>query len=263
MINFEAQTPPQNERQIAGISHLFVLIPYLGFLAPYIIWAKYKNSSEYIAFQSLQALVYQLIALIVWLIGVVLYYALPIFGIWLIAPTINLLVRFTIAAYGIFGAVMAFQGKPFRYWFIGDRIERQLSTISNRQWLVQFQELQKRPAFPIIIGFGVTCVHLFITPFFLGSSFASVKHILGLILVAPGFIPVFISESFISSITKFIDPSILEILFLQCFSSFIYGSLAGALASRKIILQVIAVILLFLMILFGCFLVIMAGQSFA
>lgn len=266
MTSFDLLILTRKERLIAGVSHLFILIPFLGFLVPCIIWINNEDSSEYIAFQSLQALIYQVIALLIWLIGVVLFDALRNTQIWFVVLTIliiNWVSRFMLVVYGTTGAVMAFLGTSFHYWFIGDKIEHQLSTTSNRQSLANFWKIKKRPTFPILVGLGISLIHFLITPFLFSASFASVKYISGVMLSTPGLMLSFIFESFFPSASKFIDSSFLEVIDLQCFSSFIYGSMAGTLVSRKTILQVVVIILTVLMILFGCFFLIMAGQAFA
>ncbi|MCC6581829.1 MAG: DUF4870 domain-containing protein [Phycisphaeraceae bacterium] len=251
MTYFDLLTLTRKERLIAGASHLFVVIPFLGFLAPIIIWTNNEDRSEYIAFQSLQALVYQVMTLVIWLIGIVLYDKLWNTKIWFVVLIINWIARFMLVVYGTTGAVMAFQGAAFRYWFIGDKIEYQLSTSSNRQWLANFWKIKKRPIFPILVGLGISLLHFAITPYLFSSSFASVKYISGLILSTPSLILSFVFEPVINNI------------FLQYFSSFVYGSIAGILVSRKIVLQVAVIILMFSMIIFGFFFLIMAGQAFA
>lgn len=259
MTNLASVIPTQKERLIAGVSHLFVLIPFLGFLAPRIIWATQKDKSQYVAFQSFQAFIYQVITLVVWLIGMILFFALPIFGIWLVAPTINLIVYFIFAAYGIFGAIMAFQGKPFRYLIISDRVEHSLSTFTDKQWRIQFREVQKHPFFPFAVGFGIVCIHFAITNLLKNINFASFGYVILLMLISPSYITL-ILEFALPSISEFINSSTeLPILI----SSLFYGIVGGFLASRNVYLQSMGVIFIFLLILSGCFLLMLAGQFFA
>jgi uncharacterized Tic20 family protein len=60
---------PQDERQWAMISHLSVLLNLvtgiLGPVVPLILYLSYKDRSRYVAYQSLQALIFQL----VWWVG--------------------------------------------------------------------------------------------------------------------------------------------------------------------------------------------------
>ena len=55
---------------------------------------------------------------------------------------------------------------------------------------------------PTLVGLGVSFIHFITTPFLLASSFASIRHILGLILAAPGFILSFIFDSFFQSVSS-------------------------------------------------------------
>lgn len=251
MITFDILTLSRKERFIAGVSHLFVLIPFLGFLVPSIIWVNNEDRSEYIAFQSLQSLVYQVVVLVIWLIGSVIYNMFWNNAIWFVVLIINWITRFILTVYGITGAIMVFQGASFRYWFIGNKIKDQLSTTSNRQWLANFWRIIKQPIFPVLVGLGISLTHFFITPFLFGPSFGDIKYISGLLLSTPGLM--------LSFVFDFTTNNIL----LRCFSSFVYGSIAGIFVSRKIVLQGIAVILISLMFLFGGFLLILAAQAFA
>ena len=139
MTNQDTLTPTQNERLLAALSHLFILIPHFGFVAPTIIWItqiKQKDKSQYIAFQSFQALTYQLFVFAVWLIGnACSISSVFIFNTYLLFPImgINLIGKYFFIAYGIFGAIMTFQGKSFHYWIIGNQVERHMSTIMNQQ----------------------------------------------------------------------------------------------------------------------------------
>ena len=145
------QMSPQDERVMAGISHISALIPMMGLFAPIIIWVTQKDKSEYVAFQSLQALAYQLSMILAYFIGWGCY-MFSFFGIFtaipfmppegstspgsplvmipMILPFIVMggifLCGFLLIVYGIIGAVQTFQGKPFRYLLIGKWVERYL-----------------------------------------------------------------------------------------------------------------------------------------
>ena len=146
MTNMDSLTPSQDERVMAALSHVAALLPLMGVIAPIVIWVTQKEKSKYVAFQSLQALAYQLTMILAWFVGMGCY-MLSFFGTFLTLPfsdsstsaspffalgvIIPLLVfgaifigGFFFVIYGIVGAVMAFQGKPFRYAIIGNRLER-------------------------------------------------------------------------------------------------------------------------------------------
>jgi len=132
--NTQAVQPPltpQEERTWAMLAHLSILInlvtAILGVLAVLIIYLVYRDRSKYVAYQSLQALVWQLIGWvlastvvgIVWVVTGVL--SAVIVGICLIPFAILLsLVPIAALIYGVIGAVDCNQGRDFKYWLIGD-----------------------------------------------------------------------------------------------------------------------------------------------
>lgn len=261
MANLVTLAPTRKERFLAGISHLFVLIPFLGFIAPRIIYTTQKDKSEYIAFQSHQAFIYQLITLLVWLVGMALVYVLPIFWIWffLVMSGINLIARSTFVAYGIFGAVMAFQGKSFRYLIVSDKLESFWSIFMDKQWRARFMDIQKCPTFPFAVGFVVACVHNLVTHLLKDSYFPNFGAIVMMMLSSPGY-ALLLSDFPSLSTAKFIN-SFTELPFIV--SSVCFGIVGGFLASRNIYLQSLGFILVFLLILSGCALVMLAGLVFA
>ena len=148
MTNINSLTPTQDERVMAALSHASALLPMMGVIAPIIIWVTQKEKSKYVAFQSLQALAYQLSMILAWFVGMGCY-MLSFFGTFFSIPfssssgssesanplfmlmfAIPFLVMgvvfiggFLFVIYGVIGAVMTFQGKPFRYVVIGKRVE--------------------------------------------------------------------------------------------------------------------------------------------
>jgi len=133
-----APLAPNEERQWAMIAHLSVLLNlvtgFLGVLAPLLIYMLYKDRSRYVAYQSLQALVMQL----VWWVGggiiVGVAWALTgalsavVVGIICI-PFACLLSALPLVAliYGIIGGVQTSQGQDFKYWLIGDWLRSTLT----------------------------------------------------------------------------------------------------------------------------------------
>jgi uncharacterized Tic20 family protein len=130
------QTPPaplslEEERQWAMIAHLGVLVNlvsgFLGPLVPLAIYMIYKDRSRYVAYQSLQALIFQLIwwvgggiiAGVVWAITGVLSTVLigllciPFACVFSAMPLVAL-------GYGIYGGIQTSQGQDFKYWLVGD-----------------------------------------------------------------------------------------------------------------------------------------------
>jgi uncharacterized Tic20 family protein len=133
---------------MAALSHASALLPMMGVIAPIVIWVTQKEKSKYVAFQSLQALAYQLSMILAWFVGMGCYMlsffgtffsipfssssgssesASPIFMLMFAIPFLVVGVMFIggfiFVVYGIVGAIMVFQGKPFYYLIIGKRVE--------------------------------------------------------------------------------------------------------------------------------------------
>jgi uncharacterized Tic20 family protein len=156
MTDLQPPTPTPDERVLAALSHVSVLLPLVGVIAPIVIWVTQREKSKYVAFQSLQAMVYQLTIIVGWILswGCYMCSFLGIFaGMFLGAATettgsgetiaiissllpllvigVIMLLGFILMIYGVVGAVMAFQGKPFRYIIIGERVERFMQSGQN------------------------------------------------------------------------------------------------------------------------------------
>jgi hypothetical protein len=127
--------PPSNEHNWAMIAHLSILLNlFTGFLGPIlalIIYLVYRDRSRYIAYQSLQSTIFQLI---VW-VGV----GLVIGAMWLVTAALSIVligllcIPFTLLGtifllfvpiaslvYGVYAAVKCSHGEDFRYWLVGD-----------------------------------------------------------------------------------------------------------------------------------------------
>ncbi len=126
-----APVTEDEERTWAMLAHLSVLLnlftAILGPVAALIIYLMYKDRSRYIAYQSLQSLVMQLIlwigggilAAIVWAITVPLMVVLVGFCLLPVAILVSLL-PLAALVYGVIGAVQTNNHEDFRYWLIGD-----------------------------------------------------------------------------------------------------------------------------------------------
>lgn len=140
--------PPQfvdkNENILVALAHATALIPMMGVIAPIVIWTTHKDKSEHVAFQALQAIVYQFIMIIANFAGMLCYMlsipAMLIFmRLWnntisevgVFFPMIILAAIFfgggLFILYGLFAAVMTFMGKDFRYILIGNWLKKYLS----------------------------------------------------------------------------------------------------------------------------------------
>jgi uncharacterized Tic20 family protein len=135
----------QDERTIAALAHISVLLPLVGVIAPIIIWVTQKERSRFVAFQSLQAIAYQLVMVLVWFLGIGCYigsFFLTFVPFMVVggpassnSPPLFFFIPFAIffamlalmglmVIYGIVAAVLTFQGNDFRYLLIGRWIER-------------------------------------------------------------------------------------------------------------------------------------------
>lgn len=136
--------PSQDERVMAALSHITILIPTIGVIAPIVIWVTQKDKSRYVAFQALQAAAFQLLIVLLWFVGMACYMGSfflmvggttltrgggpgPV-GIMMFIPFLfligMLLIMLLFIILGVVAAVMTFQGKDFRYPIIGDWIAR-------------------------------------------------------------------------------------------------------------------------------------------
>lgn len=138
--------PTQDERIMAALSHGAILLPFTGAIVPIVVWITQKDKSPYIAFQSLQALVYHGILILGWFIGMACYIASFItpflgmavagsggddaFGLFPLIPFgvfgLILCSGAVFLAYGLIAAILCLQGKDFRYLLIGDVLSRRL-----------------------------------------------------------------------------------------------------------------------------------------
>jgi uncharacterized Tic20 family protein len=142
----ESVSPTQNDKIMAALAHVSAILPFMGVIAPIVIWTTQKDKSEFVAFQALQAIAYQLLMILAWFVGMGCY-MLSIFSTFLTIPfaggeadptvapllMVGFFVPFIIFGvmflggaifiiYGIIGAVAIFQGKEFRYLIIGKRL---------------------------------------------------------------------------------------------------------------------------------------------
>jgi uncharacterized Tic20 family protein len=128
---------PSDEHTWAMLAHLSVLLNlvtgFLGVVAALAIYFVYKDRSHYVAYQSMQAFIFQLI----WWIGggIITGIAWVITGalstiliglIFIPAACLVSLIPLAALMYGIVGAVECNNGKDFRYWLIGDWVRGEL-----------------------------------------------------------------------------------------------------------------------------------------
>jgi uncharacterized protein len=127
-----APLSPADERIWAMLAHLSVLLNlvtgFFGPIAALVIYLVYRERSRYVAFHSMQSLIFQLVvwvgggllAGIAWTISGALT---AVMGLGcLLMPLALLLSLLPLIApiYGIIGAVQTNQGQDFRYWLVAD-----------------------------------------------------------------------------------------------------------------------------------------------
>lgn len=142
----ESPTLSQEVRLLAAISHAAVLFTNIGFVVPVGIYLTQKKKSSYLVFQVLQALIWQIVMFVFsmlassCMVGSILIPVLlttasqnekliglsggGIFIAIMISVFVMTIGNLGFIVYGIIGAVMTYQGKDFRYVFIGNRIEK-------------------------------------------------------------------------------------------------------------------------------------------
>ena len=147
----EKGTLRQDERVLAALAHGSILLGVLtngigGIGTALVIWLTQKERSAYATYQSLQALVYQVVAFIVaflaWAFWGVLWMLMllpPIFanpqayekappaGLWvgLVLMFVPIAISGLTILYGLWGAARCLSGHDFRYAIIGRWLEKQ------------------------------------------------------------------------------------------------------------------------------------------
>jgi uncharacterized Tic20 family protein len=133
------QLSQSEEHTWAMLAHLSILLNlvsgFLGIIAALLIYLAYKNRSKYVAYQSMQAFVFQLVWWVggglltglVWATTGVL--SLVLVGLVLIPlACVVSLIPLAALVYGIVGAVECNNGHDFRYWLIGDWVRGELAS---------------------------------------------------------------------------------------------------------------------------------------
>ncbi len=136
----------QDDRVWAAIAHGSAFFVFFGPLVPVIVWFSQRKKSAYLAFQALQAMIYQSLFFWTWVLLVPLLTVLIVVVIvlaallsrdqnnaWLFVVLPQLLMWGTIlgtfvvyVGVGLWGAVAILTGRDFRYPFFGDRMARHL-----------------------------------------------------------------------------------------------------------------------------------------
>ncbi|NLW73229.1 MAG: DUF4870 domain-containing protein [Chloroflexi bacterium] len=124
-----------DERTLAVVSHLSIFLNlvtgFLGLVPPLIIYYLHKDRSRYVAYQSLQALIFQLvfwvggglIAGLFWAITGIT--SIVLVGLCCIPLAILIsLIPFGAYVYAIVAALDTYKGQDFKYWLVGDWVRK-------------------------------------------------------------------------------------------------------------------------------------------
>lgn len=140
------------ERIWAALAHGSVILFGWGLVIPAVIWATQRRKSTFVAFQTLQALTYQLAQMVYWVLMalfIVIVAAVLIFGLTIFATSSNmtnpwpiiaiqmLVMLVLVGAFGLYmlgglaGAAGVLMGRNFRYPLLGSWLERYLAEPSE------------------------------------------------------------------------------------------------------------------------------------
>jgi hypothetical protein len=144
---------------IAALAHASILLTLIlafaggvgalvGLVVPLVIHLSYRERSRFIAFHAMQALVYQGAGVLIYLVLVVVL-ALAVTVAWVVSGLLSAVIvgfllmpiallltavmvivllgaPLTWIAYGLYAAYEVYQGKDFRYWLVGEWVEREV-----------------------------------------------------------------------------------------------------------------------------------------
>ena len=132
-----------DDKLMSMLSHLAILIPNIGIIAPIVIWLTQKEKSKFIRYNAIQAIFFQLLFFILLMLSIFIGIILMAISIilanastggepgvffWVSMGIINLYfpLWFFFSIYAIVAAVKSFKGKKFRYLIIGKIIEKRV-----------------------------------------------------------------------------------------------------------------------------------------
>lgn len=141
----EQEDKNTENRLLAAVTHCSIIVQGTGILLGVFIYVTQRDKTRFVAFQALQAAIFQLINLVItialWLLWGVLYGlsmiplimqaeanpdAAPpgIFWISMILMVVPLFYMIITGLYGLWGGLRAWQGKDFQYLLIGSWLEK-------------------------------------------------------------------------------------------------------------------------------------------
>jgi hypothetical protein len=135
----------KEDRITAALAHGLMIAQLMGVLAAAVIWLVERDRSRWAAFQALQAAVYQFVVLLVtlasWVVWTVFFTVAlipimanpavyenapppPLFFASMAAMVIPFAIMGVLVLYGLVGGIMALMGHDFRYFILGNLVER-------------------------------------------------------------------------------------------------------------------------------------------
>lgn len=136
---FSSVETTSDERSMAALAHGSILLSLLtgglgGLIVALVIWGVYRDKSRWVAYQAMQAFAFQLATLLitaglgfVTMVAGIITGALSVILIGLCLLPITLLLALLVVvfpllavAYGIYGALETYNGRDFRYLWLGD-----------------------------------------------------------------------------------------------------------------------------------------------
>jgi len=129
----------EEERTWAMLAHWSILINLItGFGGPVValvIYLVYKDRSRYVAYQAVQAFLFQIIVWVgagiviaaTWILITVLMFVLVVFCLVPVGIVLSF-IPLVALVYGVIGGVECNRGQDFRYWLIGDWVRGSMAT---------------------------------------------------------------------------------------------------------------------------------------
>lgn len=142
---------------IAATMHLCSIIPFLGMIAPLIVWLTKKDRSFFLSFHCLQSIIYQATGIIIFITGMILYilsFFIVFISIFILTainggsepgPIIFLVIAipfivffllffffFAFILYGIVGFITTLVKRDFKYIIIGNWVKKYMANETER-----------------------------------------------------------------------------------------------------------------------------------
>jgi uncharacterized Tic20 family protein len=154
-----AMMKPAEEWTAAALAHASILLTVIlglsggigapvGLAVPLVMYLGYRRKSRFVAFQALQSFVYQAAGMLIYLVLAAVLAAWVAMG-WTVSGLLSavligfllmplallltlLMVLLLVGAplvwlgYGLYAAYLTYQGRNFRYWLVGEWLEREV-----------------------------------------------------------------------------------------------------------------------------------------